>query len=333
MAGERRILVIKCGAMGDLLQMTPVFRALKDAMPQCRITTIVGTKESANLFRYNPDVDETLVYERKGEHRSAGAFFRFWKLVGAARYDLVLNFQRSSFATWVLAAAAFPARILIYHRARGRIVHAVVNYLETLKPLGIALPAEIPPLRMMVSSADEESLSRLLEGEGLAGKRLVALNPGATHPVNRWSAANFAALADMVAAETGASVVIPGGPADVEAAMEIARLAASSPVVLAGRTNFLELAALLKRCDVVVSGDTGPMHMATAVGTPVVALFGAADPLRTGPVGDGHVVVTADEPCVPCRSRSCDAASYMECMQKIEPERVMRELRRFIGRG
>ena len=92
---------------------------------------------------------------------------------------------------------------------------------------------------------------------------------------------------------------------------------------LAGKTNLLQLGAVLERCDALVSGDTGPLHMATAVGTKTIALFGAADPLRTGPVGKGHTVIqAAGVACVPCRSRTCSNQRYLDCMESISVREV-----------
>src|SRR5512139_1997881 len=134
----RNILIIKPGAVGDLLQMTPVIRALKQAAPGARITLLAGLESSASLFRHHPDVAEVLVFDRAGARRSCASLFSFLGRVRKARYDLVLNFQRSNLRTWLIVAAALPARVLVYHKARGRVVHAVENYLETLAPLSLS---------------------------------------------------------------------------------------------------------------------------------------------------------------------------------------------------
>ncbi len=128
--------------------------------------------------------------------------------------------------------------------------------------------------------------------------------------------------------------MLVGGPDDVLLCEEITAKAALKPLVLAGKTTLLQLAALLKQSDVLVTGDTGPMHIATAVGTPVVALFGAADPARTGPVGDRHRIVQAAEVvCVPCRSRVCRNKNYRDCMEKISPEMVFDAVAEIAGRS
>jgi heptosyltransferase II len=317
------ILIIKPGAIGDLLQLTPVISALHRKFPAARISLVVGTVASAGLFRYNRLVHEVIVFDRKGEHRSLSALAKLWLRLRRSRYDLVLNFQRSNLKGWLLATAAFPCRLLVYHKARHRIVHAVANHLETLAPLGI--DARDTALEFYPGPEAERYAADLFVAEGLAGATVIAFNPGASHPVNRWSADRFAELADRLTEGLAARVVIVGGREDVHLAEEIVAKAHSFPVVLTGRTDLLQLGAVLSRCALLVSGDTGPMHLATAVGTRVVALFGAADPARTGPVGSGHRVIQArGVDCVPCRSRHCADAKQLACMAEISAEEVFR---------
>ncbi len=323
MAHYQNILIIKPGAIGDLLQMTPVIRAIRLLIPDARITLLVASRISVELFRYNADVHECIVFDKRGDHRRLAMFWKLWRRIRAERFDLVLNFQRSNFKAWLLVAAALPARVLVYHKATGRAVHAVRNHLETVAPLGIDPVAADKRLVFNVGEDAEAYADNLFCSLGFSGKKVVALNPGANHPVNRWNPMNFARLADRLAAENAARVLIIGGQEDIALAGEITGQASIRPVNLAGTTTLLQLGAILKRCNLLVTGDTGPMHMATAVGTPVVALFGAADPARTGPVGEGHRVIQAEGiSCVPCRSRHCSGSRYLECMERITVDEV-----------
>jgi lipopolysaccharide heptosyltransferase II len=328
----RNILVMKPGAVGDLLQMTPVIRALKQYSPGAVITILVGSEATASLFRNNPRVSQTIVFDRSGLHRSISAQCELWLMLHSRRYDLVLNFQRSNLKAWFLASAAFPCRVLVYHKAKDRTVHAVVNYLETLAPLGIS-PTDTG-LELILDDASRAYARELFSSRGLEGAPVVALNPGATHAVNRWPEARFAELADMIAGKLAGKVVIVGGPDDIPLAEEIRTLSRTKPFSLAGRTSLLQLGAVLEKCSVLVSGDTGPLHLATAVGTKVVALFGAADPARTGPVGNGHrVIQAAGVACVPCRSRTCSNPAYLECMVKITAAMVVDAVAAAMGQG
>ncbi|MBP2674888.1 MAG: ADP-heptose--lipopolysaccharide heptosyltransferase [Deltaproteobacteria bacterium] len=329
-----KVLLFKPGAIGDLLQLTPVVRAIRGRMPESRITLMVGSAASAELFAHHPLVDEVLVFDRKGRHRSWRAFWSLWAEVRRRRFDLVVNYQRSNWKGWLLVAAAVPCRLLVYRKARGRVVHAVENHLEAVAALGIDPRTADRRLELHPGAGDVRWADELLEREGLAGRPLAALNPGASHPVNRWAAGHFAELAGRLHAELGVGVLLVGGPQDRELADAVAGGAGAPVVDCVGRASLLQTAALLSRCSVAVSGDTGPMHMATAVGTKVVALFGAADPARTGPVGEGHAVLYAREvPCVPCRSRECAHTPRLECMERITVDAVFEAVRRVLRSG
>jgi heptosyltransferase-2 len=319
--GINNILIIKPGAIGDVLQLTPVIRALKSKYPDAEITLLVGSAATAELFRFNSAVSKTVVYDRRGAHKSLTSFIRLWKQLQATKFDLVINFQRSNFKAWILTLAAFPCRILVYHKARNRTVHAVANHLETLAPLGITttdLELELSP------GPEAKAFAGKLLSTFKASKRpLIALNPGASHPIKQWGSSQFAMLADILTRELSANIIIVGGSDDIPLSEEIAQHTVARPLLLAGKLDLLQLGAVLEQCDVLVSGDTGPMHVATAVRTRVVALFGSTDPARTGPVGRGHRVIQAEGvPCVPCRSLSCQTAIYRKCMIKILPETV-----------
>jgi heptosyltransferase II len=326
------ILIIKPGAIGDLLQMTPVIRALKVKYPEAAVSLLVGSSQTAGLFTYHTAVHEIIVYDKKGKHHSFSALLDLWRQLRRKGYDLVINFQRSNMKTWFLTSAALPCRLLVYHKSRNRNVHAVVNYIETLAPLGIH--AEDLHLELTPGAEDRVFAMQLLSARNDRSRPLIALNPGASHQVNRWSTDRFAALADMLSQRLDARVIIVGGPEDVALAEEIASKAVLKPLLLAGKASLLQLGAVLEQCAALVSGDTGPLHLATAVGTPVVALFGAADPARTGPVGDGHIVLQSEKvACVPCRSRSCSNSRYLECMDAITVDSVFDAVTALVRKG
>ena len=317
----QNILIIKPGAVGDLLQMTPVIRALKTYSPEARISVLVGSDITAALFKNDPRISETIIFERDGRHRSLASRITLWRYLRKQSYDLVLNYQRSNLKTWFLVSAALPSRVLVYHKSMNRNIHAVANYLETLLPLGLA-PTALD-LELFLDEGSRDHARDLFSSQGLEGRTVIALNPGATHGVNRWPMSHFAELADIIADQMQASPLIIGGPDDILLADEIVVRSRTKPVSIAGRTSLLQLGAVLEKCSLLVSGDTGPLHMATAVGTRSLALFGAADPGRTGPIGKGHhVIQAAGVVCVPCRSRRCSNQKYLECMESITAREV-----------
>ncbi len=313
------ILVIKPGAIGDLLQITPTIRELKRAMPDARITVMVGIEGTVPLFSHNPHVAEVLIYDRKGRHKGYAAFFRLlWQIV-TTRYDMVINYQRSSIGTWLISLAALPRKVLVYHKTRTRRVHAVINHLEAIRPLGVDTDLVNLELELCIPVEDELCADNLIVQAGLTDKTLIAVNPGASNLIKCWPPHKFTALIERLQRELDVGVVVVGGPGEQYLYDSIAQGMEQPPLNLIAKTSLLTLGAVLKRCVALVSGDTGPLHLATAVGTRVVALFGAIDPDRTGPVGAGHVVVRHTEvPCVPCLAKKCINPVYLECMEKIE---------------
>ncbi|MBT0654217.1 glycosyltransferase family 9 protein [Geobacter luticola] len=319
----QNILIIKPGAIGDLLQLTPAIRALHGKYPQARISVLVSSAATAALFQHNPHVHETIVFDKRGAHRSPLALAKLWLQLYRARYDLVVNYQRSNLKAWFLILSALPCRVLVYHKARGRTVHAVLNHIETLAPLGID-PAKVDQHLEFEPGEDAVRFAAdLFASSGLAGRPVVALNPGASNRIKCWSPRRFARLGDRLAVELGAGVVIVGGADERDLAEAIVSRMKSPVLDLVGKTTLLQLGAVLQRCTTIVTGDTGPLHMATSVGTPVVALFGAINPERTGPVGEGHRVIRHPEvACVPCVADRCVNPVTMECMKKITVEEV-----------
>lgn len=325
------ILIIKPGAIGDLLQLTPAIRALHGKYSQARISVLVSSAATAALFQHNPHVHETIVFDKRGVHRSPFALAKLWLQLYRARYELVVNYQRSNLKAWFLISAALPCRILVYHKARGRTVHAVLNHIETLAPLGIDPSLVDQHLEFEPGAEAAQFAADLFSSSGFAGKPVVALNPGASNRIKCWSPRRFARLADRLVAERGAGVVIVGGADERDLAESIVSRMKCPVLDLVGKTTLPQLGAVLQSCTTIVTGDTGPLHMATAVGIPAVALFGAINPDRTGPVGEGHRVIRHPEvPCVPCVADRCVNPVIMECMKKITVEEVFCEVERMI---
>jgi ADP-heptose:LPS heptosyltransferase len=331
-AEYKNILLIKPGAIGDLLQLTPVIRALNLKYPKARISVMVSSAATATLFQNNHMVYETIVFDKRGEHRSLSAMAKLWQRLFCASYDLVINYQRSNLKGWLLVSAAFPCRVLVYHKARGRTVHAVVNHLEAVAPLGVD-PLGTDHRLEFHPGVEAEGFARdLFRSAALDVKPVVALNPGASNRIKCWSPKRFAKLADRLVMDLQVGVVIVGGGDERDLAEAIVSRMQSHALDMVGRTTLPQLGAVLQRCSTIVTGDTGPLHMATAVGTHAIALFGAIDPNRTGPVGKGHTVLRHPEvPCVPCVAKKCTNPTAMECMKRITVDEVYAEVVRMIG--
>jgi lipopolysaccharide heptosyltransferase II len=209
-------------------------------------------------------------------------------------------------------------------------LHAVRRELMLLESIGI--PAGEVSFPLPVGRPEREAALRLLDRHGIRKNDpfRIAVNPIARWDTKLWSETNFAVLADRIVDTFGATPVFTGSDADRPAITRITRMMRGRAVNLAGETTLPMLAALYAGCHVVVSTDTGPMHLAAAVGTPVVALFGPTAPWRTGPFGKKNRIVRTEIACSPCFKRKCPTN---ECMARISVSRVLSEIGRIKGDG
>ncbi|MFH1059492.1 MAG: lipopolysaccharide heptosyltransferase I [Pseudomonadota bacterium] len=314
-----KVLIIKLSALGDVVQALPVAMAIRRQHPEARIDWLVE-RPSAGLLMGHPALDRVLVSPRHELSEDAVAALpevgTFLGKLRSTRYDAVLELQgliksaifarlarsprkigfrggKEPAAAWVLGEP-LPA----YDPER----HALERYLDILEPLGVMRPAR-PEFGLKPDAAHLDQARDALGG--LGGQRpLVALHPVAKWESKLWPLAHWVELVRLLAGQ-GLDMVLTGSPADAELTAEIARRAGAPVLDLAGRTGLKELAGVLSLADLAVSTDTGVMHLAAALETPVVALFGPTSPGRTGPWGAGHTVLRLGLSCSPCFRRTC----------------------------
>ena len=311
-----RILLVKLSSLGDVIHALPTLEALRSLYPRGHITWLVEDT-NAPVLAGHPALDEVWPVPRP--RFGNGRFMaNLQETIQAARrlrerpFDLVIDLQgllKSAF--WV--ALARGGRKLGYDRTREfsylalkeRLLpfdpeaHAVWRYLNVARHLGA--PAAPPFFRLGLNPP--ENLGHLISPE--TGRPLAVLHPGARWPTKLWPGGRWAQLAEWLVREKGLQVAISGSPGDRDLAGEIVARSGVPLLNLAGRTSLAELAALLHKARLAVTTDTGPMHLACALGTPVAALFGPTAPWRTGPFGLGHEVVRQALPCSPCFRRHC----------------------------
>ncbi|MGA6927227.1 MAG: lipopolysaccharide heptosyltransferase I [Desulfosarcina sp.] len=338
------ILIVKLSAIGDVIHTLPALNAIRANYPHARITWLVEAA-AADLVVGHRALDRVLVSKRKSWIKRLGGSDRwhalkemraFVDLLRDTRYDIVLDFHGLLKSGLMVGLARAKRKIgfgrgmqhqeLSYLFLNERVppvdmeIHALTRGLMLIEAIGIRTEAVVYDIP--VSQGDSVAVDRLLSDAGLGGaRRLVAINPMALWETKLWRTDRFAALADRLIHDHALDVVFTGGAED-RPAVEAIRAAMTAPAInLAGRTRLKMLAALYHRSLLLVSTDTGPMHLAAAVGTPVVALFGPTAPWRTGPFGEGHRIVRAAPPCSPCFWRSCDAHRCC-CMANISVDRV-----------
>lgn len=336
-----KILLIRLRRIGDLVTVTPCTRALKEAYPESSLAVLVE-EEGGDIFRGNPYVDEILVWEKRREENALRRVWRemaFLFTVWRRHFDLVVNLHggpRSAFLTAVSGARYRVGGFLSWHHwnwvynirvraerdAAGRQVarHIVERHLHSLRSAGVT--ASDPHLILPVLPQSQVAVARVLAASGMTdGEPLVTLYPAASSPLMRWKEERFAALADRLIETTGVRVALVGGREE-KAVVERVAVCMRRPVLnLAGATSLQEMAALCERSALFIGVDGGPTHIAAAVGTPILALFGPTSHETWRPWTDRHEVLRTDIPCIGCMRSRC-LFETIRCMEGITVEQV-----------
>jgi len=344
---DPRVLIIKPSSLGDIVHALPVLAALRARWPFAHVAWLVS-RPFATLLEGHPLLDEVIVFDRQGYGRMlrspvrAVDFVRFLRRLRRQRFDAVLDLQglfRSGFLAWATGAtrrfgfadARELAWLFYTRRVPGdrRATHAVDMNLRLAAAAGFDTQTVTFPLGLRREELDE-ARTLLDRAAGTALPRFVALAPGARWETKRWPVERLAQLIERLHAGGFPPVVLLGGPDDRFLAERI-RGATRGPIVdLTGRTTLRQLAALLSLAEVVICHDSGPMHVAAALGKPLVALFGPTDPARTGPYGRPESIIRVPLDCSPCYERQCPLGHH-NCMQKIDVETVLSAVRRVSG--
>ena len=316
-----------------MVLLTPALRALKNAYPESNLALLLRPRV-ADLMETHPYVDTCIVdTKNRGRYRSLTGLVR---RIHKAAFDVAVVLHPASFRNALLPfLARVPIRVGTNVSGRGPLltasceddtsVHEIHRYLRVLRLLTIDASPDF--LEFWHTDADRETIQDLLQAEGVSSTdRLIALNLGTTWRTKQWDIANFVEVIEQVVHRTSdASVLLTGSSAETELA---AALPTSLPALnLVGKTSILQLGALLERCAVCLTCDSGPMHIAAAVGTPTIALFGPTDPVRHKPYGAGHTVVERPVVCRPCYKQKCyrQDAPHL-CMMEIDPAEVVKTL-------
>ncbi len=334
----RHIVVRGPNWLGDAVMCEPALRGLRRLFPQASLALLVKPAV-AELFANYPAIDRILLYEDKGRH--AGLTGK-WTLAGELkrlRFDLAVLFQNAFEAALLASLAGIPRRYgyatdgrsfllsePVARPDRRTLLHQVHYYWDLLKPLG--LTGEPPQPELFLSSEEEQSMTKRLAKAGIAaGDTVIGINPGSTYGgAKRWLPDRFADSAERLCRrlnESGgrrASVVILGAKGEERLGREIAAHLSAPSAVLSGATTIRELMAAVKRCAVLVTNDTGPMHVASAFRVPVVAIFGPTDWRTTSPSGAGHALVRHPVDCAPCMLRECPIDH--RCMSGVSVDQV-----------
>lgn len=323
------ILIIKPSSLGDVVHGLPVLAKLRAAYPDARISWLVGTA-AAPVIEAHPDINRIFYFRRSvdGLARTVKAHWSLVRELAAARFDCVVDLQglfRSAFFGYMTGA---PRRIGFANAREGAGIfyteridcdgraHAVDRCLAVGKVLGF--DSAEPRFTLVPEAHAASSVERILKGPaGPLPRPYVVLSPGTRWATKRWPAASFADAAKRLQERFGGTYFVTGTAAESgDDAKTILERVGESAVNLVGRTSLAETIALIARADLLVTPDSGPMHIADALGTPLVAVFGATDPARTGPYFQRGRVIRADGACpkAPCLSRDCPDVKCMNAV-------------------
>lgn len=326
-APPERILIIKPSAIGDVVHALPILNLLRDRWPQSHISWLL-TPGCAGLLERHPMLDEVIEFDRGYYGRgwrdpaSALGLLGFTRCLRRRRFDLVVDLQglfRSGYLAWKTGA-----RVRIGFRNARELAplfythhvpidtpeqHAVERYLKIAAALGCDTDrVEFP---FALDDDDRRQVAAMLP----QARPYAVLLPGTNWATKRWPIERFAALVAPLRQRFGLESVVAGAASDIALGERI------DGINLAGQTNLRQLVALLERAAVVVANDSGPMHIAAALGRPLVTVYGPTNPVRTGPFRRPDSVLRLDLPCSPCYSRRC---WHQSCLQWLEIAPVLK---------
>jgi len=337
-----KIMIIRADRIGDLVLSTPSFAALRKRYPKSYISLVVQTYTKDLVFN-NPVVDEVIDFDPKMPVMQKINFFLKFKKY---RYDLVAVLHSTLGWGFFAYLSGAPYRIGYSERGGGflltipiplkddaEVVHELERTLDIVKRVGADIEDKHP--YVSVTEKGERFAKKFFENSGIKNTdRVVAMHPGARQAYIRWRAEGFAAVADMIIEKYFFKILLIGGESENTIIKDVNRgIKNKNFIVTALGVELTELVSLIKRCVLFVGNSTGPMHIATALDVPVVAIFGSVHPLdsfkKWGPWGDGHSIVSKDLNCNNCHPSDCET---YDCMNLIEPEDVMKAITKQIGK-
>lgn len=333
------ILIIKLSSIGDVISITPCIYALKKYYPKSYLAMIVE-EESYDIVRNNPYLDKIFIFKRTKLTKNLFHFkwnkilkdiISLVKQIREIEFDIAIDFQGllRSVIFLYLVKAKYKVVKGKWWRIDKNIIPsstlAVNGYLEMLKILKI--DSSNKKLEVFISAKDEEFASKFFLQNKIEKKDLVViLNPSTRWQSKTWPVCNFIKLAQLLINSLQVKIVLTGSKNEIELSNKIQKAIKGKIYLATGKTTLLQLAALIKRGDIFITADTGPMHIAYAMGTKIIALFGPTDPQRTGPLGEGHIIIRKNLPCSPCFKRRCKT---LKCMKAITPEEIMKIIKKF----
>ncbi|MCX5693441.1 MAG: lipopolysaccharide heptosyltransferase II [Candidatus Omnitrophica bacterium] len=328
-----RILIVNVNWLGDTLFATPFIRAVRERYSKAYIAILTHPR-CYKILEGNPNIDEIIIYDEKKQHKNLLRRFSIISHLRSKKFDAAFILRKSLSRTLLLLFSKIPIRVGYKSKRAGFLLtrkvdtpdkelHKVEYFLNLANAVGIKTKNK--NYEILISDNDMKDGKKILESAGIKDKGFIALNAGGNWDLKRWPAENFAKLGDNIFEKLGASIVLTGAEKDIALAENIAALMKHKPFILCGKTELKTLGAIFKKAICVISNDSGPMHLAVAVGTRVVVIFGPTSPVLTGPYGNGrYVVLRKDTGCkIPCYDLKC---KDNRCMKAVTVEDTLEAL-------
>jgi len=340
----KRILIIRTDRIGDVVLSTPVIKALRNSFPDSYIAFMVRPY-ARDIVEGNPCLDEVIIYDKDGMHKSFLSTLLFGLRMRKKRFDTAIILHPTNRAHIVAFIAGIPNRIGLDRKLPALLTkalrdekflgqkHELEYTLDILKKIGVETSDK--SLYVPIKESNVASINSKLSQKGVKDSDLlVAVHPGASCPSKRWPLEYFAGLIDRLKSNYDICVVLVSGPDDTAWVSQLKKMVKSDIADLSGKTSVGELAALLKRCNLFISNDSGPVHVATAVGTPNIVIFGrkqpGLSPRRWAPTGKEDIVLYKDAGCKVCLAHNCK--NGFKCLKAITVDEVFTASKKFIIR-
>lgn len=332
----KRILIIRTDRIGDVVLSTPVITAVRSFFQDAYIAIMVSS-ETRDIVAKNPYLNEVIVYDKKIRHRGVFQTLGFIRWLKTKRFGLALILHSTNRVNLISFLSGIPKRV---GYARGKMDFLLTHALEYKKRLGekheseysldvvraIGISTGMPPLIMPFGKLDEENINNLLKEAGLKeGESFIVIHPGASCISKMWPRENFAKLADELIERFKVRIALVSSQEQAEIGEGVRSLMENGPLFLCGRTSLGELAALFKKASLFISNDSGPVHIASAAGVPIISIFGRNEsglsPVRWRPLGERSVVIHKEVGCIKCDAHNCKKDFL--CLRSITVEEVI----------
>lgn len=327
---RKKILVIKIGAIGDVILSVPSIRAIRNNFPNAFISVLIGT-ESRHVLKKCPYIDDLILYDRDGKDKGIRGLVRISAAVRNKAFSMSIDLQNNNKSHLIAWLGAIPRRFG-YNNKMGFLINNRLKYLKIgagpleeqfriLKKAGINTIGTSKRLEIWPGKEDFSYADNFLKNEWIReDQALVGINIGGSWNTKRWPLECFAKLVDLLASKD-IRVVVTGSREEADLAGDFSKMTRSKIINAVGKTTLMQLAALIKRCKVLVTGDSAPMHIASSMNSNFIALFGPTDPRRHFEPTDKGVVIRKELSCAPCYKPDC---KKVRCMEKIGVDEVFK---------